>query len=177
MKGLGPRPGSWPDLPLEKATALPDPRRHAVQHPVDSFEARRSAMELAQQIGFDRRACVEIAIATSELAVNIAKYGRRGHVTLSAVDDPRRGPGIAIVASDQGPPSRDFQMALRDGCDDEGPLLPEELSGRHGLGAGLGAVARFTDELGWQPTPEGKEVRAVRFRDRAGRDRPSRPGS
>jgi anti-sigma regulatory factor (Ser/Thr protein kinase) len=139
-------------------------------------------MELAQLIGFDRRACVEIAIATSELAVNIAKYGKRGHVTLSAIDDPSHGPAIVIVASDQGPPFHDFQMALRDGYDDEGPLLPEELPGRHGVGAGLGAVARFTDELGWQPTPDGKEVRAVRYRDRpyragAPRDRPSRPGS
>jgi anti-sigma regulatory factor (Ser/Thr protein kinase) len=139
-------------------------------------------MELAHEIGFDRRACVEIAIATSELAVNIAKYGKRGHVTLSAVDDPLRGPGISIVASDRGPPFKDFEMALRDGYDDEGPLLPEELPGRHGMGAGLGAVARFTDELGWQPTPEGKEVRAVRYRDRphregVPREGPSRPGS
>jgi anti-sigma regulatory factor (Ser/Thr protein kinase) len=144
-------------------------RRHSIRHPVDSFAARRSAMELAREIGFDRLACVEIAIATSELAVNIAKYGVRGHVTLALVDDPCHGPGIEIVASDQGPPFRDFEMALRDGCDEDGPLDPEKLLGRHGLGAGLGAVARFTDELGWQPTTQGKEVRAVRYRARPSR--------
>ena len=142
------------------------PRRHTVQHLIDSFAARRSAMELAREIGFNHVACVEIAIATSELAVNIAKYGVRGHVAIEAVDDPLHGPGIAIVASDQGPPFHDFEMALRDGCDQEGPLEPGAILGRHGLGAGLGAVARFTDELGWKPIPQGKEVRAVRYRDR-----------
>jgi anti-sigma regulatory factor (Ser/Thr protein kinase) len=123
-------------------------------------------MELADAIGFDHQACLEIAIATSELAVNIAKYGVRGHVTLSAVDDPRHGAGIALVASDQGPPFHDFEMALRDGCDEEGPIEPGAILRRHGLGTGLGAVARFTDELGWQPIPNGKEVRAVRYLSR-----------
>jgi anti-sigma regulatory factor (Ser/Thr protein kinase) len=123
-------------------------------------------MELALEIGFDRRACVEIAIATSELAVNIAKYGVRGHVTLERVDDPQKGPGIAILASDAGPPFHDFAMALKDGFDDEGPLEPGKMLGRHGLGAGLGAVARFTHELGWEPTAEGKIVRAVRYMNR-----------
>jgi anti-sigma regulatory factor (Ser/Thr protein kinase) len=120
-------------------------------------------MELAREIGFDRRACVELAIATSELAVNIAKYGVRGHVTLEIVDDPRHGRGIAIVASDSGPPFRNFAMALKDGCDDSGPLPQHELRGRRGLGAGLGAVSRFTHELTWEPTAEGKNVRAVRY--------------
>ena len=152
---------------------IPDPpgsRRHSVRHSIDSFVARRSAMELAREIGFDRLACVEIAIATSELAVNIAKYGVSGHVTLTAVHDPDRGPGIAIVASDRGPPFHDFEMALRDGCDEEGPIDPGEILHRHGLGAGLGAVARFTDELSWQPTPDGKEVRAVRYMSHRPRD-------
>jgi anti-sigma regulatory factor (Ser/Thr protein kinase) len=119
---------------------------------------------------------VEIAIATSELAVNIAKYGGgSGHITLDAVRDPHRGSGIRIVAGDRGPPFRDFEMALRDGCDEVGPLEPGELHGRHGLGAGLGAVARFTDELGWRAIEGGKEVHAVRYLDRPRRG--SSPGS
>jgi anti-sigma regulatory factor (Ser/Thr protein kinase) len=150
----------------EEGPPLLAPRRCAVEHPVDAFAARRLAMELAREIGFDRRACVEIAIATSELAVNIAKYGVRGHVTVEAVSDPQHGPGIAITASDKGPPFRNFTTALKDGCDDTGPLDPGEIMGRHGLGAGLGAVARFTHELGWERTPTGKNVRAVRYRDR-----------
>jgi anti-sigma regulatory factor (Ser/Thr protein kinase) len=150
-------------------------RQHPIHHPVDAFAARRAAMDLAGELGFDRRACVEIAIATSELAVNIAKYGVRGHITLGAVDDPRHGPGISIVASDCGPPFHDFEMALRDGFDDEGPLDPSELLSRRGLGAGLGAVRRFTDELYCVPTSEGKEVRAIRYMERPVR-RSRRPG-
>jgi anti-sigma regulatory factor (Ser/Thr protein kinase) len=147
-------------------------RRHSIQHPVDAFAARRSAMELAFEIGFERRVCIEIAIATSELAVNIAKYGVRGYITLQAVDDPQRGPGISIVASDCGPPFRNFDLALKDGFDDQGPLDPGAIMGRHGLGAGLGAVARFTDELDWRPTEGGKEIRAVRYRKRVARTPP-----
>ncbi len=126
-------------------------------------------MELARDLGFDRIACVEVAIATSELAVNIAKYGVRGHITLEPVKDPARGVGISILACDSGPPFRDFEMALRDGCDDAGPLQPADLLGRHGLGAGLGAVHRFTDELSCTHKPGGKEIRAVRYKTRPGR--------
>jgi anti-sigma regulatory factor (Ser/Thr protein kinase) len=138
-------------------------RRHRVEHAVDAFAARRSAMELAQELGFDRREALELAIATSELAVNIAKYGVRGDVTIEAVSDPARGPGIAIIACDCGPPFHDFALAQRDGFSDDGPIDPLYLMGRHGTGTGLGAVARFTDELTCEPTPEGKRIRAVRF--------------
>ena len=149
-----------PPLKAEPAGAV---RRHRVEHPVDAFAARRSAMDLAGELGFERLACLEIAIATSELASNIAKYGVRGHITLEAIDDPRHGPGIVIVASDCGPPFHDFELAKKDGFDDEGPLSLRWVVDRHGLGAGLGAVTRFTDELGWEPTAEGKRVRAVRY--------------
>ncbi len=138
-------------------------RRHRVEHKVDAFAARRSAAELARELGFDRLACVEIAIATSELAVNIAKYGVRGDVTLDAIHHPTRGVGIVIVASDCGPPFHDFEQARRDDHDDDGPISLTWIVDRHGLGRGLGAVGRFTDELTWEPTAQGKRVRAVRY--------------
>jgi anti-sigma regulatory factor (Ser/Thr protein kinase) len=123
-------------------------------------------MELARELGFDRLACVEIAIATSELAVNIAKYGVRGEITVEAVDHPPHGVGVVIVASDQGPPFQNFEQARRDDCDDEGPRSLRWIVDRHGLGRGLGAVGRFTDELDWEPTAEGKRIRAVRYKAR-----------
>lgn len=141
-------------------------RRHRVGHPVDAIAARRSAMELANELGFDRLASVEVAIATSELAVNIAKYGVRGEITLDGIEHPQRGGGIVIVASDCGPPFHDFEQALRDDFDDEGPISMRWIEGRHGLGRGLGAVGRFTDELGWEPTAGGKRIRAVRYKKR-----------
>ena len=138
-------------------------RRHKVEHPVDAFAARRSARELAEALGFDRRAALEVAIATSELAVNIAKYGVRGDVTVAPIDDPVRGRGIVILACDCGPPFNDFTLAQRDGFSDHGPIDPLTLIGRRGIGTGLGAVARFTDELTCETTPGGKQIRAVRF--------------
>jgi anti-sigma regulatory factor (Ser/Thr protein kinase) len=134
-------------------------------------------MELAQELGFDRRACVEICIAASELAVNIAKYGVRGEVSVGEVDHPEWGRGIVIEASDCGPPFHDFALAVRDGCTDAGPLDPMRLLGRHGLGSGLGAVARFTDELACEPTEGGKRIRAVRYRRHPGRRSPFHGGS
>lgn len=144
-------------------------REHRVEHPVDAFAARRAAMDFARELGFDRRACVELAIATSELAVNIAKYGVRGRILVEAVDDVQHGIGIVIVAVDCGPPFHDFERAKRDGWDDTGPLSAGRVFGRHGLGTGLGAVARFTDELGCEATAEGKRIRAVRYRNRPAR--------
>ncbi len=148
-------------------------RAHRVEHAVDAFVARRAAMELARELGFDHLACVEICIATSELAVNIAKYGVRGQIVIDRIDHPERGPGITIIAADCGPPFRDFELAKRDGFDDRGPLDPGRLIGRRGLGTGLGAVARLTDELDCEPTERGKRVRAVRYRERPQRG----PGS
>jgi anti-sigma regulatory factor (Ser/Thr protein kinase) len=144
-------------------------RRHRVEHKVDAFAARRSAMDLARDLGFDRLACVEVAIATSELAVNIAKYGVRGEVTVEAVDHPQHGVGLVIVASDCGPPFNDFEQARRDGFDDDGPMSLSWVVDRHGLGRGLGAVGRFTDELTWEPTASGKRIRAVRYKKRPSR--------
>jgi hypothetical protein len=39
--------------------------------------------------------------------------------------------------------------------------------GRGGIGAGLGAVARLSDDLGWAPAPGGKQVWAIRYARRA----------
>jgi anti-sigma regulatory factor (Ser/Thr protein kinase) len=138
-------------------------RRYPVEHAVDAFAARRSAMEMAEDLGFPRVEALELAIATSELAVNIAKYGVRGEVIIEVIDDPARGPGIAIVACDCGPPFQDFLLAQRDGFSDHGPIDPLYRMGRHGTGTGLGAVVRFTDELTYEPLENGKRIRAVRF--------------
>ncbi len=107
-----------------------------------------------------------MAIATSELAVNIAKYGVRGEITLDGSSTPSAGGGIVIVASDCGPPFHDFEHGPARRLRRRGPHLDPLDEGRHGLGTGLGAVARFTDELGWEPTAGGKRIRAVRYKKR-----------
>ena len=117
-----------------------EPSEHRVAHATDAFVVRRAAIELAGLCGFSRVECVEIAIAASELTTNIVKYGVRGRVRIEPVDDAARGPGIRVLAFDEGPPFRDFAEATRDGYGDDGPVNPSRLIGRGGIGAGLGAV-------------------------------------
>lgn len=138
-------------------------RRHAVEQEIDVIIARQAAQRLARELGFTRIHCVEVAIVASELASNIVKYGVRGSVVVEAVDHPERGIGVRITAIDCGPPFNDFEMALRDGFDDKGPLDPFKLAKRRGLGTGLGAVKRLSDELGLEPAEGGKRVWAIRY--------------
>ena len=70
------------------------------------------------------------------------------------------------VAEDEGPPFHDFALAMRDGYDDRGPIDPCASFRRRGLGAGLGAVARFSDEMGLEPLERGKRVWVIRYVDR-----------
>ena len=142
-----------------------------IDHVVDTFAARRAARDLAATLGFDRRAATELAIAVSELGSNIIKYGVRGGVSVEAIDDTEHGIGIRIIATDEGPPFCDFATALRDGFDDRGPLDPVTFLARHGIGAGLGAVSRFTDSITLEPAPNGKRIVVVRYLKRPGRTR------
>jgi serine/threonine-protein kinase RsbT len=140
-----------------------------IDHEVSVFAPRRAARDLATALGFDRRAATELAIAVSELASNIVKYGVRGGITVERTDDPERGVGVMIIAADEGPPFCDFATALRDGCDDRGPLDPMTFLKRHGIGAGLGAVKRFTDTITLEPGGDGeKRIIVVRYLKRAG---------
>jgi anti-sigma regulatory factor (Ser/Thr protein kinase) len=138
-----------------------------IENDYDVYAVQRAAKKLAARRGFATEECVEIAIAASELTSNIRKYGISGLVVLETVNDPTRGPGVRVTASDRGPPFRDFDLAVRDGCDDTGPLDPASLPHRGGIGKGLGAVKRFSDDLGWRPNDGGKEVWFVRYRMRA----------
>ncbi len=143
-------------------------RSFRIEHDVDAFAARRGAREFAAAIGFDRRAATELAIAVSELASNIVKYGVRGDITIAPIDDPKLGEGLCIVAADEGPAFRDFATALQDGCDDRGPLDPVTFLARHGIGAGLGAVKRFSDTIALEPTENGKRIVITRYVKRPG---------
>lgn len=136
---------------------------HPVEHAADVITVQRAARDFAHDMGFPKAECDQISIVASELASNIVKYGVRGKVRLEVVDDPAKGAGMRLIAFDQGPAFHDFDMALRDGCDDRGPLNPATMLGRGGIGAGLGAVARLSDDLGWAPAPGGKLVWAIRY--------------
>ena len=137
--------------------------RASITESLDVFAARRKGRELAAAIGFAPNACIEIAIVVSELATNIVKYGVRGEIVMRKVAEPV---GIELIAEDEGPPVACFATAVRDGYGDRGPIEPDKQLGRGGIGAGLGAVVRLSDDLGWEPTSDGKLVWAVRYAKR-----------
>jgi anti-sigma regulatory factor (Ser/Thr protein kinase) len=138
---------------------------------VHVFVARNAVRVSAEAMGFGRIQCDELVIVASELASNILKYGVRGEIVVGAVEDPEEGPGLQIEARDDGPAFRDLAMAIRDGCGDAGPLDPATMSRRKGLGAGLGAVVRFTDSFECRQEERGKRIVVVRYVRRPRRPR------
>jgi serine/threonine-protein kinase RsbT len=139
-------------------------RRLPIATDLDVVGARSAVRRIADVLAFSPTEVAELVIVVSELASNILKYARPGEIVVDAVPDPKRGLGLRIVASDKGPPFHDLSVALRDGHGDRGPVLPEHLVGRKGIGSGLGAVIRFTDSFECDQSPTGKRITVVRFR-------------
>jgi serine/threonine-protein kinase RsbT len=136
---------------------------HPVRGRADVVVARRAAQRLGLKVGLSPRRSTEIAIVVSELATNIVKYGVRGEVAFAWQPAMTGAPGtFTVVAKDVGPPIRDLESALVDGCDDRGPIDPALLAGRGGLGSGLGAVVRLADRFECRQDAGGKEI-TVRF--------------
>jgi anti-sigma regulatory factor (Ser/Thr protein kinase) len=121
----------------------------------DVVVAANQASKLARRLGFSERRAGEVAIVASELASNILKHGFRGEVQLEETLNE-----IAIVARDEGPPIHDLAMAIQDGYNDRGPIDPESILGRGGLGTGLGAVVRLADRLEYRQEEVGKTITA-----------------
>jgi anti-sigma regulatory factor (Ser/Thr protein kinase) len=139
-----------------------DGLRFELRDRLDVFQIQRASKQFAAELGFDRIACQELAIVASELASNVLKYGKPGSLELVAISDDR-GKGIGVVAHDSGPPFRNLEKAMQDGCDDDGPIDPAAILKRGGFGGGLGAVIRLTHTFRVDTEPKGKRVTAVRY--------------
>lgn len=92
-------------------------------------------------------------LALLHLGEIIIKYGVHRSITVEPTDDPERATGSASSPPTKARPSATFATALKEGCDDRGPLDPITFLKRHGIGAGLGAVKRFTDIITLDPAP------------------------
>jgi anti-sigma regulatory factor (Ser/Thr protein kinase) len=136
-----------------------------VRDPIDVFNVQRCIVAEATGVGFPRRACTELAIVGSELTSNILKYGVRGSIEISRVEDAN-GRGLSLVANDAGPPFRDLESALKDGWDDQGPIDPLHMHRRKGIGGGLGAIVRLSHSFRVEPATSGapgKRIHVVRY--------------
>lgn len=110
-------------------------------------EARRAAVKLAEAAGLSEVRRAEVGIVASELATNLARYGRNGRLLLQLLQ-PCTGPCIELVAVDEGPGIHDLQRCLQDGYSTGGSA-----------GTGLGAVRRLSAEFDLYSTePAGTVV-------------------
>ncbi len=101
--------------------------------PADVATASRAARQAAEQTGFDRTRCYQIATAASELACNVLVHGGGGSVTVRAVTERS---GIELLAVDKGPGIADLALAMQEGYSTTGSL-----------GCGLSGVERLMDEV------------------------------
>lgn len=148
----------------EPGATRPVERTFPVRAMGDVLIVRKRAQELAVQFGLGSRRATELAIAVSELATNIVKYGIQGEVVLILDSEAGKHGGIRVVARDVGPPIRNLELALQDGCDDTGPIDPTVALRRGGLGTGLGAVLRFADLFEYQQGETGKAITVTFYR-------------
>ena len=152
--------------------------RYRLRDRLDLFQVQQAAKRVAAEVGFGHHAREELAIVASELSSNALKYAKGGVLEMSALED-EHGRGMILIAHDSGPPFRNLDMAMQDGCDDDGPIDPATIFKRGGMGAGLGAVIRLTHSFRVESEANGKRVIAIRYLRRPGTRsrRPGRPGS
>ncbi len=110
-----------------------------IRVPIDSeahiLTARQQGRSLAADLGFWSVEQTFIAMAISEVALNILQYAGKGEIILStAQKDGTRG--IVIVASDQGPGIPNVELAMQEGYSTSG-----------GAGLGLSGAKRLMDEF------------------------------
>src|SRR5581483_3529888 len=106
-----------------------------VRGPGDIQAARAASVPLARDAGLGETESQEIALVVAELGTNLLRHAGGGTLELSRIEAAART-GIEIEALDHGPGITDVDQAMTDGYSTVG-----------GLGAGLGAVHRLTDEL------------------------------
>ena len=98
-------------------------------------QARRAAIRLARDLKLSAQAQGEVAIIATELAGNLARYGRDGRFILQSVRRPE-GSFVQMLAVDSGPGIADLRHSLQDGVSTGGTP-----------GTGLGAVRRLSDDF------------------------------
>ncbi|MGC4069024.1 MAG: ATP-binding protein/SpoIIE family protein phosphatase [Polyangiaceae bacterium] len=110
----------------------------------DPGEARRFAVGIASQLGFDAADAGRVALVVTEASTNIIKHAAKGEILLRTMTATEGGPGIEVIALDRGPGMSDVASCFRDGFSTAGSS-----------GTGLGAISRLTNEFELHTRPEG----------------------
>jgi anti-sigma regulatory factor (Ser/Thr protein kinase) len=127
-------------------------RRISIEEASQAAEARRAALQLAGEIGFDEARAGRVAIVVMEACTNILKHAGSGEILLQ-VTDPGCDDGVPeleLLALDKGPGMHNIEECLRDGY-----------TTGTSLGEGLGAIRRLADESDFYSVPgEGTAILA-----------------
>lgn len=116
-------------------------------------EARRHAVGLAEECGFDEVLAGQLALVVTELATNLVRHADRGRLLLAS--RPARGE-VEVVSIDHGPGIADVARSFGDGFSTGGTP-----------GTGLGAVRRLAHAFDLHSSvPEGT-VAVARLATRA----------
>jgi anti-sigma regulatory factor (Ser/Thr protein kinase) len=98
-------------------------------------QVRRAAASAARHDGLDDSRVSHAEIIATEAATNLLKHARGGMIRISRLS-AQDGPGVEILATDEGPGRADFDACFRDGFSTSGTP-----------GTGLGAISRLADEF------------------------------
>jgi anti-sigma regulatory factor (Ser/Thr protein kinase) len=127
--------------------------RIPVEDPSHCAEARRNGMRLAHEIGFDEVRSGQVGIVVTEACTNILKHAKCGEILLN-VTEHGPIPVLEMLALDKGPGMQDVDRCLGDG-------FSTSSSAQGGLGQGLGAIQRQSDETDFYSVPgEGTVILA-----------------
>jgi anti-sigma regulatory factor (Ser/Thr protein kinase) len=117
-------------------------------------EARRRAVECAEELEFDEARRGAVAIATAEMASNLVKHAGKGCILLQPIHDDDHSM-LRVMAIDRGPGIADLSKAMVDGHSTAGSM-----------GTGLGAIRRLSDSFEIYSGPQVGTIIQVDFRAR-----------
>jgi serine/threonine-protein kinase RsbT len=113
--------------------------------------AAEYASEEARASGFGTNACAELALAVSEIAQNVIRYGVRGEAHFFR---PNGNGVFKVVIEDEGPGIRNLETAMKKGFS----------TAKGSLGIGLDVARRSVDEFSIKTNrEEGTEVVLQKF--------------
>jgi anti-sigma regulatory factor (Ser/Thr protein kinase) len=114
-----------------------------VEETSKTAEARRTAREMALELGMDEAGAEHVAIVATEACTNLLKHAGGGQILLQTSAEELSGiPILELLAVDQGPGMANLAACLRDGY-----------SSGSSPGEGLGAIQRMSSQSDFYPLP------------------------
>ncbi len=121
------------------------------------WDSEALSYRLKKKFDVDQKVKNRLLLIAKELATNIIKYGEEGTITIES-DDNR----FLITATDRGPGIEDIEHAWEDGFGKGRKIVNEEKVYPHkGLGSGLSAVNRLSDDVKVKTGEDGTTITSV----------------